>query len=49
MDDRRVSTIHADLHAGNILVRDGGVTVIDVDDAGFGWHVYELAVALLME
>jgi len=45
----RFSLIHADLHSGNVLVRDGDVTVIDFDDAGFGWHMYELAVALFQE
>lgn len=38
--------IHADLHPGNVLVHDAGLHVIDFDDAGFGWHVYELAVTL---
>ena len=38
--------IHADLHAGNVLVAADGLHVIDFDDAGFGWHQYELAVAL---
>jgi Ser/Thr protein kinase RdoA (MazF antagonist) len=40
------SLIHADLHPGNLLVRDRTLAVIDFDDAGFGWHVYDLAVAL---
>lgn len=40
------SMIHADLHHGNLLVTDAGVYVIDFDDAGFGWHLYDLAVAL---
>lgn len=38
--------IHADLHAHNLLVADDRLTVIDFDDAGFGWHQYDLAVAL---
>lgn len=40
------SMIHADLHHGNLLVRTDGIHVIDFDDAGFGWHIYDLAVAL---
>ena len=40
------SLIHADLHPGNILVGEAGLTVIDFDDAAFGWHVYDIAVAL---
>ena len=40
------SLIHADLHSGNLLVNDETLAVIDFDDAGFGWHLYDLAVAL---
>jgi len=40
------SLIHADLHPGNVIVTKGGLVAIDFDDAGFGWHAYELAVAL---
>jgi Ser/Thr protein kinase RdoA (MazF antagonist) len=40
------SMIHADLHHGNLLVTGDGIYVIDFDDAGFGWHIYDLAVAL---
>ncbi len=45
-DPERFSLIHADLHAGNILVSGERLTVIDFDDAAFGWHVYDIAVAL---
>ncbi|HJM76417.1 MAG TPA: phosphotransferase [Dehalococcoidia bacterium] len=38
--------IHADLHAYNVLVVGDRLTAIDFDDAGFGWHQYDLAVAL---
>jgi Ser/Thr protein kinase RdoA (MazF antagonist) len=41
------SLIHADLHSGNVLVQGERAAVIDFDDAGFGWHQYDLAVALL--
>jgi len=40
------SLIHADMHPGNILVDGGRLTVIDFDDAGFGWHQYDIAVVL---
>lgn len=40
------SLIHADLHPGNLLLSGEQLTVIDFDDAGFGWHVYDIAVAL---
>lgn len=41
------SLIHADMHPGNILVDGERLTVIDFDDAAFGWHPYEIAVALV--
>ena len=40
------SLIHADMHPGNILVDGERLTVIDFDDAGFGWHHYDIAVVL---
>jgi Ser/Thr protein kinase RdoA (MazF antagonist) len=41
------SVIHADMHPGNVLVDGDGLTVIDFDDAAWGWHAYDVAVALL--
>ena len=41
------SVIHADMHPGNVLVNGDGLTVIDFDDAAWGWHAYDIAVALL--
>jgi Ser/Thr protein kinase RdoA (MazF antagonist) len=41
------SMIHADMHPGNVLVDDGGLTIIDFDDAAWGWHAYDIAVALV--
>ncbi len=38
--------IHADLHMGNLMVHDGALTVIDFDDAGFGYFAHELGVSL---
>ncbi|MDI1285279.1 MAG: phosphotransferase [Reyranella sp.] len=40
------SLIHADMHPGNILVGGDRLTVIDFDDAGFGWHQYDIATVL---
>jgi Ser/Thr protein kinase RdoA (MazF antagonist) len=40
------SLIHADLLPNNILVEDKTVRLIDFDDAGFGWHQFELATVL---
>lgn len=42
----RFGLIHADLRLANLLL-DGAVTqVIDFDDSGFGWYLYDLAAAL---
>jgi Ser/Thr protein kinase RdoA (MazF antagonist) len=39
--------IHADMHHENLFCTPQGIMVIDFDDAGFGWHLYDFAVALL--
>ncbi|MGB5757490.1 MAG: phosphotransferase, partial [Acidimicrobiales bacterium] len=38
--------IHADLHTRNVLVAGDRLVIIDFDDAGFGWFIHEIAVAL---
>ena len=38
--------IHADLHSDNVLVEGRTLSVIDFDDSGFGWHGFDLAVAI---
>tara|TARA_B110000090_G_scaffold111938_1_gene125090 strand:- start:149 stop:1156 length:1008 start_codon:yes stop_codon:yes gene_type:complete len=40
------SMIHADFVPENFLVEGRHVNIIDFDDAGFGWHLFELATAL---
>lgn len=40
------SMIHADFVPENLFVVDGKVRLLDFDDAGFGWHLFELATAL---
>lgn len=45
-DSSGYSLIHSDMHPGNILVDGERLTVIDFDDAGFGWHLYDIAVVL---
>ena len=45
-DPSTFGMIHADLHDGNLLVGGERLTVIDFDDCAFGWHVYDMAVAL---
>ena len=43
---REVGLIHADLHLGNALFWRDDVRVIDFDDCGFGYWLYDIAVAL---
>ena len=38
--------IHADLVPENFLVEDDDVRVIDFDDAGYGWHLFDVATSL---
>lgn len=45
----RYSLIHADFVAENLMVDGDKVRLIDFDDAGFGWHLFELATALYFE
>ena len=42
----RYNLIHADMRLANLLV-DGSVTrVVDFDDSGFGWFMYDFAAAI---
>jgi len=41
------SIIHADVLPQNVLLRDGEPVIFDFDDCAFGWHAYDLAVALI--
>ncbi len=45
-DCNRFGLIHADLRHANLLIKDGEVKVIDFDDCGFGWYLYDLAASL---
>jgi Ser/Thr protein kinase RdoA (MazF antagonist) len=40
------SVIHADLTPENVLVQGDRLQLIDFDDAGYGWHLFEIATAL---
>lgn len=42
----RFGLIHADFRLANLLIHDGDTRVIDFDDCGFGWYLYDLATAL---
>lgn len=43
---QRYSLIHADFVPENLMVDQDALRLIDFDDAGFGWHLFELATAL---
>jgi Ser/Thr protein kinase RdoA (MazF antagonist) len=42
----RYGLVHADTRLANLLVHDGSVAVIDFDDSGFGWYLYDLGTAV---
>lgn len=42
----RFGLVHADLRLANLLVDEQRLTVIDFDDCGFSWFMYDLACAL---
>ncbi len=39
--------IHADLHPENIVYNGKNLALIDFDDSAYGWHMYEIASALI--
>lgn len=39
--------IHADLHPDNIVHTGNDLALIDFDDSAYGWHMYEIASALI--
>jgi Ser/Thr protein kinase RdoA (MazF antagonist) len=41
------SLIHADLHPANIVYNGEDLALIDFDDSAYGWHMYEIASALI--
>lgn len=41
------SLIHADLDPGNIIHDRGELSLIDFDDSAYGWHLYDIASALI--
>jgi Ser/Thr protein kinase RdoA (MazF antagonist) len=42
----RYGLVHADTRLANLLVQDGAVSVIDFDDAGFSWYLYDLGTSV---
>ena len=45
-DPRRFGLIHADLRLANLLLEGDRLAVIDFDDCGFGWYMYDFAAAI---
>jgi Ser/Thr protein kinase RdoA (MazF antagonist) len=42
----RYGLIHADMRLANLLVDDNGTRLIDFDDCGFGWFLYDFATGI---
>ncbi len=42
----RFGLIHADLRLANLLIHQGNIRVIDFDDCGLGWFLYDIGAAL---
>ena len=42
----RYGLIHADTRLANLLVHEGSVSVIDFDDSGFSWYLYDLGTSV---
>jgi Ser/Thr protein kinase RdoA (MazF antagonist) len=42
----RYGLVHADTRLANLLVHEGSVSVIDFDDSGFSWYLYDLGTAV---
>lgn len=45
-DQDRFGLIHADLRLANLLVEGDTTSIIDFDDCGYGWYLFDLAAAL---
>ena len=42
----RYGLVHADTRLANLIVDDGAVSVIDFDDSGFSWFLYDVGTAV---
>lgn len=42
----RFGLVHADIRLANLLVDDGDVRVIDFDDSGYAWFMYDFATTV---
>ncbi len=43
---QRFGLIHADVRLANLMFHEGNIRVVDFDDSGFGWYLYDLGAAL---
>lgn len=43
----RFGLIHTDLNINNIIVKDSRIQVLDFDDCGYGWLLYDMSTTLL--
>lgn len=46
MDRSVYGLIHADMRRANLLIQDNATRLIDFDDCGFGWYLYDFATAV---
>jgi Ser/Thr protein kinase RdoA (MazF antagonist) len=46
MGAERFGLVHADLHLANLLLDEPHLRIIDFDDCGFSWFVYDFATAV---
>ncbi len=46
-DSSRYGLIHSDLNINNILVEGENIYILDFDDCGFGWFLYDLSTSVL--
>jgi Ser/Thr protein kinase RdoA (MazF antagonist) len=42
----RFGLVHADTRLANLLIHEGTTAVIDFDDSGFAWYLYDLGTAV---
>lgn len=45
-DTERFGLIHADMRLANLLVSEGATRLIDFDDCGLGWFMYDFAAGI---
>lgn len=45
-DASRFGLVHADLRLANLLMGEDGLSVIDFDDCGYSWFMYDFAAAI---